>query len=123
MTYEQIAITGQRFDLGKMVITRNALIHCEEHGIDYLELVMRHSNGDFGTVGHLDNANLTRAEKEHGAYMTDDGLKLNAHAIEHTQGMVLSVYPIPELKDSKIWIQTLLSGPDTYTTVLLPSEY
>lgn len=123
MTFSETTVTGQRFDLGKTVITRDALAHCEDNGIDYLELMMKHATGDFGTVGHLDNANLTQAERQHGAFMTDDSLKLNAVAIESQQGMVMSVYPSSETPDSKIWIQTLLADENTYTTILLPSEY
>lgn len=123
MTFSETTVTGQRFNLGTTVITRGALAHCEDNGIDYLELIMRHAAGDFGTVGLLDNANLTRAELQHGALMTDDGLKLNAVAIENQQGMVMSIYPSPESPDSKIWIQTLSAEKDTYTTILLPSEY
>ncbi len=85
--------------------------------------MMKHAVGDFGSVGHLDNAQLSSAERQHGAFMTDDGLKLNAVAIESQQGMVMSIYPSPEAPESKIWIQTLLAEKDTYTTILRPEEY
>ncbi len=123
MTFGETTVTGQRFNLGKMVITRGALAHCEDHEIDYLELMMKHAVGDFGSVGHLDNAQLSSAERQHGAFMTDDGLKLNAVAIESQQGMVMSIYPSPEAPESKIWIQTLLAEKGTYTTILRPEEY
>ncbi len=77
MTLTQITVTGQKFNLGKTLITLGVLAHCEEYGIDYLELTIRHASGDFATVGHLDNANLSRAERQHGAYATDNELKLN----------------------------------------------
>ena len=123
MTLHETTVTGQIFCLGKAVITRGALTHCEDNSIDHLELLMRHASGDFGAVGHLDNAHLTRAERQHGAYMTDDGLKLNAVAILDRQGMVMSIYQPEGTPGTKIWIQTLLAGDETYTTILLPSEY
>ena len=123
MTLLNSTVTGHRFRLGKTVITRAALAYCEEHDIDYVSLIIRHANGDFGIVGHVDNAQLTRAERQHGAFMTDDGLKLNAVAIESLQGMVMSIYPSPESPDSKIWIQTILADEETYTTILMPSDY
>lgn len=123
MTSSETTVAGQRFNLGTTVITCGALTHCEDNAIDYLELIMRHAAGDFGTVGLLDNANLTRAERQHGEFMTDDGLKLNAVAIESQQGMVMSIYPSPEAPDSKLWIQTLLAGDATTTTILRPQDY
>ena len=72
MTFGETTITGQRFNIGKTVITSGALAHCEDYGIDYLELMMRHAAGDFGTVGLLDDATLSRAELQHGPFMTDD---------------------------------------------------
>ena len=83
---------------------------------------MRHAAGDFGTVGHLKNVKLSRAERQHGAYATDDGLKLNAVAILDGKGMVMSIYQRKDA-DTKIWIQTMLADEETYTTILLPSEY
>ncbi len=123
MTFQNTIVRGQRFQLGKCVITRGALAHCEDKNIAYLDLLMRHAVGDFGCVGHLDNANLTRAERQHGAYATDDGLKLNAVSIENLSGLVMSIFSSPESENSKIWIQTLLAENETYTTILLNSEY
>ena len=128
MTLNRTIVHGQRFQLGKCVITRGALAHCEDKNINYLDLLMRHAVGDFGSVGHLDNAELTRAERQHGEYATDNGLKLNALAIENQEkeeaaGMIMSIYPSPEPGDSKIWIQTLLAAEETYTTILLPEDY
>ncbi len=123
MTFNDTTVTGQRFELGRVVITRGALTHCEDRDIDYLTLLMRHATGDFGEVGHLDTVKLSRAEKQHGAYATDDGLKLNAVAILKG-GMILSIYQGPgDTSDNRIWIQTMLAGDATYTTILLPSEY
>lgn len=126
MTFQETTITGQRFQLGRVVITRGALTHCEDHDVNHLDLLIRHASGDFGSVGHLDNAELTRAELQHGAFMTDDGLTLNAVAVANKQGTILSIYSSSaESEDSKIWIQTLLCEETnaTYTTLLLPSEY
>lgn len=125
MTFTDTEITGQRFKIGRSVITRGALAYCEDHNIDYLELLMRHATGDFGDVGKLDNAVLTELERQNGAIETSDDLKLNAIAIESEspQRNILSIYSTPEHRESKIWIQTLLADEETYTAILLPSEY
>jgi len=118
------AVTNKQFSLGKTFITQGALTYCQENNIDYLELTHRHTAGDFGIVGYLDNAQLTRAERQHGPYLTYDGLKLNAVAILDSQGIVLSIYPSPSPKgNSQLWIETLLADDKTYTTISLPSEY
>lgn len=123
MTFHDTKITGQRFELGKVVITRGALAHCEDHSINYLALLMKHAAGDFGTIGQLDDARLSRAEQQHGPYATDNGLKLNAAAILQGDGMILSIYQESAVIGDKVWIQTMLAGKETYTTILLPSEY
>ena len=123
MKFNDTKITGQRFELGRVVITRGALAHCEDHGVNYLALLMEHAAGDFGTVGCLDGVQLSRAVRMHGAYATDDGLQLNAAAILNGEGIVLSIYRAPENTDDKIWILTMLAEEETYTTVLLPNEY
>jgi hypothetical protein len=120
---QELNLTGQRFQLGKAVITRGAAAFCEEHNIDTLELMLRHAHGDFGTVGSLDSAELTPEEKLNGPFATSDDLKLNAFSILHSHGMIMSVYPSPDPRESKIWIQTILADDETYTTILLPSEY
>jgi hypothetical protein len=38
-------------------------------------------------------------------------------------GMILSIYQESEVIGDKVWIQTMLAGKETYTTILLPSEY
>ena len=120
MTLNKETVKHQRFSLGTTSISREALTYCEDNNIDYLELIVRHAMGDFGAVGHLDNAQLTRAERQHGAYVTENGLKLNAVAIFNKQGIVLSIYPSSQ--EEKIWIRTMLAEDKTYTMVLLPSD-
>ena len=123
MTFHETKITGQKFRIGKAVITRGALTFCEDLDINYLDFLMKHGIGDFGDVGKLRNATLTDEELEFGALATSDDLKLNAVAIRQGEGMVMSVFPCPKDRESKVWIQTLLAEEETYTTVLLPSEY
>ncbi|SHO52976.1 hypothetical protein [Desulfopila aestuarii] len=123
MTLNHARVTGQRFQLGRTVITRGALAFCEDNNIDYLDLIIRHAVGDFGTVGRLTDAALTTIELEKGALVTSNDLKLSAVAVQREEGILMSVYPCPGFQDSTIWIQTMLAGDDTYTTVLLPSEY
>ena len=61
--------------------------------------------------------------------LTPDDKTLNEHARATGTGFVLSAYEIPvgsDLRDpgdDRIWIHTILSGADTYTTVLFPQEY
>lgn len=119
---KQVEITGC-FDLGRVVITCGAKNLCEEIGLNYIELLMRHTAGDFGTAGHLDDCVLTDDEIINGAQATDDGLKLNTIAVKIKDGMILSTYPVYEVGDSMIWIITMLAGVETYTTILLPEEY
>lgn len=123
MTFHETKITGQRFKIGRSVITRGALSYCEDHNIDYLDFLMRHAIGDFGDVGQLSDAVLTEMERKNGALETSDDLKLNAVAIDSQSGMVMSVYTSPVNQGAKIWVQTLLAEEETYTTILLPSEY
>lgn len=115
------SVSGERFNLGRTVITRGALGYCEDNQVDYLELLMRHAVGDFGSVGKLSSVRLTEEELALGALVTSNDLKLNAVAIKTKEGMVMSVYPTRG--DTKVWIQTMLAGSETYTTILLPSEY
>lgn len=123
MTLNETQITGQKFKLGRVVITRGALTFCEDQQINYLDLLMRHGIGDFGDVGMLSSAILTDEEREQGALATSDDLKLNLVSVMHDDGMVMSVFPCPGNSETKIWVQTLLAEEETYTTVLLPSEY
>jgi hypothetical protein len=123
MTFTDTEITSQRFKIGRSVITQRALAYCEDHGINYLEFLMRHAIGDFGDVGNLDKAVLTELERQNGAIETSDDLKLNAVAIVKQCGMIMSVYTSPVDEKSKLWVQTLLAEEETYTTIFLPSEY
>lgn len=123
MTFNETRITGQKFKIGRAVITRGALNFCEDQQINYIDLLMRHGIGDFGDVGLLSSAILTDEELEQGALATSDDLKLNAVSVMYGDGMVMSVFPCPKDPETKIWVQTLLAEEETYTTVLLPSEY
>ena len=119
----EIILPTQKFRLGRVVITQGAFSLCEERNISALDLVMRHAGGDFGTVGRLEDAVLTDEEKELGALATSDDLKLSALAAQTGQGMVMSVYETKFPLSPRIWVQTLLAGDETYSTVLLPEEY
>ena len=121
MQYRETKVNGEKFNLGRTVITRGALAHCEDNSIDYLEFLMRHSVGDFGDIGKITSARLSTDELNFGALVTSNDLKLNALAIKTGEGMVMSVYG--GKGEIKIWIQTILAGSETYTTILLPSEY
>ena len=121
MEYQRTVVSGGEFNLGRTVITRGALAHCEDHQVDYLELLLRHAVGDFGEVGKLTEARTSEEEQKLGAVATSDDLKLNAIAIKNGEGMVMSVYGTKG--ETKVWIQTIQAGTETYTTILLPSEY
>lgn len=45
-----------KFQLGRIVITRGAIVHCEVHSIDALSLLARHAAGDWGDLGEDDKA-------------------------------------------------------------------
>ena len=69
---------------------------------DLWDLVSRHINLDYGTVG-------------------SDSVRINNSNLNHNCGNVMSQY---ELEGRRIWIITEIGDIDTtYTTILLPSEY
>lgn len=119
----EMAIPGQRFRLGQVVMTRGVMALCEERGVDLHSMLRRHAQGDFGTVGLLDSAVLTEDVLENGALATSDDLLLSALAVKKDAGMVMSVYQTDPPNSTRIWIQTILADEETYTTLLLPSEY
>ena len=111
------------FKLGRVVITCIANDLCERSGLNYIDLLMRHVSGDFGTVGHIDDCVLTDDEFKNGELATEDVFKLNTIAVRLNDGMILSTYPVSGVDNSTIWIITMLAGIETYTTILLPNEY
>ncbi len=123
MICEEVTEPIQKFPTGEISITNKALRCCLKFGVDYHGLAIRHASGDFGNVGHLDNVNLTRAERQHGSYMTDDGLKLNAIAILIRNGMVLSIYPLEKIVGVRIWVKTDFSTSVSRTIIMLSNEY
>jgi len=42
------------FKLGQVVITRNAMSVCKDHEIDPIEMIARHSQGDWGQLDKQD---------------------------------------------------------------------
>ncbi len=76
-----------------------------------LDCLHRHNTGDWGDLGPDDTA-------------------ANTYALRHRDGRLLSRYPLPTeltdptVDDDAIWIITDdLTDPDTFTTVLWPSDY
>jgi len=116
-------IPGQKFRLGRVVMTRGLMCLCEERGVDIHTMLWRHSQGDFGTVGMLDSAILTEDVLAHGPIATSDDLLLSALAVKNNEGTVMSVFETDPPDSARIWIQTILAGENTYTTLLLPEEY
>ncbi len=45
-----------KFTMEQVVITRSALAYAEAHNVDFLGLLQRHHNGDWGDLGGHDKA-------------------------------------------------------------------
>jgi hypothetical protein len=76
-----------------------------------IDCLHRHNNGDWGDLDSDDDAS-------------------NNYALRHADGRILSQYPIPDeltdptVEDDVVWIITDdLADPDSFTTVLWPSDY
>lgn len=86
------------FSLGHVVVTRYCLNYAQKHGINLIELVVRHVNGDYGDLCKADQA-------------------LNDLAIQ-SDARVFSSYTI---KSAKFYVMT---GWDrSNTTVMLDEDY
>lgn len=86
------------FQTGQIVATRLALSHLEGHGMHPLQLVLRHTSGDYGDLCHED-------------------ILENLQAI-HRRSRVLSAYFIA---GEKVYVIT--EADRSATTVLMASEY
>ncbi len=88
------------FDLGKILLTPDAVIAFEECGESLWKYVERHHSGDWGHVSKRDKKENKLALKK--------GFR------------IVSVYKLPNTGE-KIWIIT--EADRSATTILLPSEY
>jgi len=91
-------------DLGRTVATPGALKLLEEAGISPASLLLRHANGDWGTLSPHDR-------------------QANVDALRDSS-RVFSVYPLPD--GGKVWVITEAVGEDgnrESTCILLPSDY
>ena len=86
------------FDLGRLMATPGALVHLAEHSLSPLDLINRHTNGDWGDLCVSDK-------------------KLNDQAIADGS-RILSAYLVA---GEKLYVIT--EWDRSYTTVLLASEY
>jgi hypothetical protein len=119
ITEYQPPATAQ-FQVGVAVITPQAKCACGDLKTVHT-LLTRHLMGDFGNLGHLDNIVLSDQELGEGILATDDSGKLNKIAILGHYHCVMSEYTIA---GHTIWIRTEdVNGSETYTTIMLPSEY
>jgi hypothetical protein len=110
---------GALFPLGPVAVTPGAVESLAGAGRHLAEFLGRHVAGDWGKAGRLDETEVTANELRHGAAVTDNEAKLNAIALHHRRGRVMSIYPTRE--SETLWIFTYLEAPRT--EVLLPSEY
>lgn len=91
--------TAAIFNLGRVVVTPNALRLLEQHGISPLTLLKRHVTGDWGDV-------------------PADDARANQHALK-PGCRLFSSYRIAT--DATIWLIT--EADRSVTTLLLPSDY
>lgn len=108
------------FNPGNLFCTPSVLALAEHNQTEFEMLVVRHLSGDFGEYGTFADISVTQEEIEEGMGATADAGKLNKIAILTGRGQVDSCYEISS--GQTILVITVLSGQDTYTTTLLPSE-
>lgn len=90
---------GDRFRLGRLVLTRGAERALEESGDDPFTFLSRHASGDWGEV-------------------CDEDQEANERAVDH--GLrILSAYRTS--RDERLWVIT--EADRSATTILLPEEY
>jgi hypothetical protein len=112
--------SNARFQPGVVAITQGiAALNVETAQLH--QLLHRHLIGDFGSFGQFDSIQLTDQELDLGSIATDNGGKLNKLAILGKNHDVLSEY---DFYGTTIWIKTeAVNSSETYTTLMLPSEY
>ncbi|WP_154396733.1 hypothetical protein [Burkholderia pseudomallei] len=88
-------------NLGRVVVTRGLMAHCEEHGIDLIPFVHQYASNDWGDLG---------AEDQHSNNMEMFSLA----------GHVLGKYKLPT--GQSIYIETNWNEQERYTTVMFPDE-
>jgi hypothetical protein len=110
-----------KFDLGDLYVTTAAIQGCLKSGDDWRTLVRRHSSGDFGRIGRLDEIEVTTEEVRGGCTVTDDAAKLNEISIIRKRGRVHSVYRTQA--GDQIWVITDLAPGIGETTLMLAEEY
>ena len=86
------------FELGQVVITRAAMAFCDDNEVHPVDLVRRHSGGDWGDL-------------------TPDDVEANVGAIRHDL-RIFSSYKFPS---GKVWVIT--EADRSSTCVLLPDDY
>jgi hypothetical protein len=101
-------------DLASVVLTAHVAHWADDHPVRtawIIDCLHRHNTGDWGDLDADDAA-------------------ANTYALRHRDGRLLSRYPLPTeltdptVDDDAIWIITDdLTDPDTFTTVLWPSDY
>jgi hypothetical protein len=97
MTIRILPVSGMRFQLGKLVITRGARELLADHEIE--RMLSMHAQGEWGLVG-------------------DEDWKANEEALE--DGLrILSSYTADD--GERIWVIT--EADRSATTILKPSEY
>ena len=90
-----------KFTLGAVVMTCGVSELMNEHGLEPIEYLLRHANGDWGDLEGEDKA-------------------LNEDAVIHG-GRIFSAYNLTDMPESRLWVIT--EADRSVTTFLLPSEY
>lgn len=90
---------NQKFPLGEVVITSNALDYLNEQNFNGLDLLKRHHSGDWG--------DLCKEDKE-----------MNDNAVKSKQDRILSAYVVDGVK-----LYVITEWDYSVTTILLASDY
>lgn len=103
--WKAYSMDNKLFDLGRIIITDKATLVLKKHKMNGLELLDRHTVGDWGDISEGDK-------------------QANNEALK-TGEQLLSAYFLPD--ETKVWIITDIEVDDQHhrksTTVLLPEEY
>lgn len=99
-------MTALLFTPGDVIATTSAAELMDRMGVDFVALLERHTQGDFGDVA-------------------PDSVKINHQTLRENVGTVLSIYRV---HDQTLWVATTIPDPEAgggerYTTIMLAEDW